>query len=128
MKAFQIIFVVLVLLIVGCQFAFGFEISAYKDPISTVRLYVGPGNNTALGDCGLGHENYVRWMHNAKAGNDSVLEWYRDMGITNLCVYYANEDFSNLDGHNIKVMNGWLPMVGYRYTNGYLRPQVFAIS
>jgi hypothetical protein len=73
-----------------------FEISAYHDAVSIVRSANWDGY-------GLCDKDTVKIA--GLQNNDQILQWWEEMGITNLYVVYDSVDFCRLNGHSLQVMN-----------------------
>ncbi|MBU0692941.1 hypothetical protein KKH18_14160, partial [bacterium] len=89
-----------------------FDVSAYKDAVSTVR-----GSNDGAYGC---------WDKDQAIANlpnkYEVLQWWEEMGITNLCVVYNPDDFANhLSGRTLQVMNWRYTEQGFKYVDGQRR-------
>jgi len=117
MKKFKFPFAAMVALTtLVCSNARAFDISAYWDPISMVQLE-GHGQS-GLQDC-AGDSDRACWINAISVThNAEVLQWYREMGITNLCVYYSPTDYEDYLGaceDTLAVMNERWPERMYQF-------------
>lgn len=109
----------LLLVIHSFDSAQAFDVSAYYDPYSVVRVHTRKGGFN-LGDCNsdavIDENERNQWLGNI-ANNSEVLRWYEELGLTNLCVYYDDTlDYDRvLSGRSFQVMNDWMHTGIYRY-------------
>lgn len=97
------------LAILACTNAPAFEISAYWDPVSVVQLET---------QFGLGNCPKPDWVYAVAPDNWKVLQWYKEMSITNLCIHYNPSDFANYlgaGGDTLAVMNERWPNTMFQY-------------
>lgn len=108
-KLFSFFAVIFALTVLAWTNARAFEISAYWDPISLVQL------ETAFG---MGNCPKPDWVYAVGPDNWQVLQWYKEMSITNLCIHYNPTDFNNYlgaGGDTLAVMNERWPERMYQY-------------
>jgi hypothetical protein len=99
-------------LVFSSRLSFAFDISAYWDPVSVVQL-----EGQSLDTCAKSE-----WIRAVGPENCEVLQWYKEMGITNLCVHYRAVDYASfLDScaaitrDSVTVMNERWPDEMFKY-------------
>jgi hypothetical protein len=108
----------------GCSYTivYGFDISGYNDPISIVRYFRYSGQHSPrLGDCDNNGQDslptpadWTAWQ-NAIANNDQALQWWQEMGMTNLYVWYEPSDYGRVNGMSMHVMTDHWPDQMFKY-------------
>ncbi|NUO18974.1 hypothetical protein HUU59_05945 [bacterium] len=107
------------------EHAYAFDVSAYYDPYSTLKVNLTRTGFT-YGDC-EGNDDRATWISNV-ANNAEALRWFDELGITNLCVFYdygLNYD-SMLAGTSLKVFNDYRNNQTYRYFEAQHRDAAIA--
>jgi len=103
-----------------------FDVSAYYDPVSSVKIHSWNGGFN-WGDCDANGvetlEEKAALLQMAHTYNDSVLRLYEEMGLTILNVFMedSSEYFAQIAQHNIQIMNDWWYSPRFRYTEGQRR-------
>jgi hypothetical protein len=89
-----------------------FDISAYWDPVSCVQL-----EGQSLDTCAKSE-----WIRAVGPDNCQVLQWYKEMGITDLFVHYRAVDYDSflvtcaaVSGDSLNVMNERWPDEMFKY-------------
>lgn len=100
-----------------------FDVSAYYDPVSSIKIHSWNGGFN-WGDCdNLNGETLLEktvLLGKASAVNDSILRMYEEMGLTILNVFMEDTSafIQQAADHNLQIMNEWLYSPRFRYAEG----------